>query len=170
MGPVVTMRSHGTGAPPWSFAARGEGVVIEGGALVFHPENIYLGDGVYVGHLAMLKGYHQNTMRIGGGTWIGQGAFLHSAGGIDISEDVGIGPGVKILTSQHRRDDPGAPIMHQPLDFAPVAVGAGCDVGANAVILPGVELGPRCQVGAGAVVTKSFPAGSVIAGVPAREL
>jgi len=38
------------------------------------------------------------------------------------------------------------------------------------VILKNVILGDRCVVGAGAVVTKTFPTGSVVAGVPARLL
>jgi acetyltransferase-like isoleucine patch superfamily enzyme len=33
-----------------------------------------------------------------------------------------------------------------------------------------VELGDRCVVGAGAVVTRSFPADSVVVGVPARPI
>jgi acetyltransferase-like isoleucine patch superfamily enzyme len=57
--------------------------------------------------------------------------------------------------------------MHQELEFKLVRIGKGCDIGANAVILPGVTLGDYCQVGAGAVVTKSFPAHSIVTGVPA---
>jgi acetyltransferase-like isoleucine patch superfamily enzyme len=34
--------------------------------------------------------------------------------------------------------------------------------------MPGVSLGDHCIVGTNAVVTKSFPAGSVLAGVPAK--
>lgn len=49
-------------------------------------------------------------------------------------------------------------------------LGNRCWIGAKAVILKDVELGDSCVVGAGAVVTKSFPAGSVIVGVPARIL
>ncbi|MGA4577388.1 hypothetical protein [Limisphaera sp. VF-2] len=36
--------------------------------------------------------------------------------------------------------------------------------------MPGVELGDDVIVGAGAVVTRSFPSGSVLVGVPARPL
>jgi acetyltransferase-like isoleucine patch superfamily enzyme len=38
------------------------------------------------------------------------------------------------------------------------------------VIMPGVKLGENCVVGANSVVTKSFEAGSVIAGAPAKLL
>ena len=78
-------RSHGDGSfRVDQFARCGPDCVFEAGVLVFHPENIELGANVYVGHQAILKGYHNNTMRIGDETWIGQQAFFHSAGGIDI--------------------------------------------------------------------------------------
>src|SRR4029078_11668784 len=95
-------RSHGTGAFSPSERARcGAGVVFEAGVLVFHPEHIEIGDDVYVGHQAILKAYHLNRMVIGARSWIGQQCFLHSAGGITVGARVGIGPGVKILTSTH---------------------------------------------------------------------
>jgi len=161
------MKSHGTGLGPWEFAQVGVDCVFETAALIFHPENIFLGDRVYVGHQAILKAYYKNTLTVGSGTWIGQQCFIHSAGGIEIGENVGIGPGVKILTSQHELLNPNVPIMHQQIEFAPVRIGKGCDVGANAVILAGVTLGDFCQVGAGAVVTRSFPDHSILTGVPA---
>ena len=54
--------------------------------------------------------------------------------------------------------------------FGPIEIGSRCFVGARSVLLPGTKLGDRCIVGAGAVVKGEFPAGSVIAGVPAREV
>lgn len=49
-------------------------------------------------------------------------------------------------------------------------IGANCFIGGRALILPGVEIGDGCVVGAGSVVTKSVPAGSLVAGNPARVL
>ena len=163
------LKSHGTGLPPWDFREIGDEVIFETGVLCFHPENITLGDEIYLGHYSILKGYYKNQMLIGSGSWIGQNAFLHSAGGLKIGKKVGIGPGVKILTSSHKLiEGINLPILDRPLEFAAVEIEDGCDIGANAVILPGVRLGKNVQVGAGAVVTKSYPNESVIKGVPAK--
>lgn len=168
---TVPRKSHGTGAFALEdFAALGKGVVLEPGVLVFHPETIRIGASVYVGHGTMLKGYYKGSMTIGDGTWIGQMCFFHSAGSITIGQNVGIGPGVKILTSAHRLDELDKPILHATLDFAPVVVDDDADIGVNAVILPGVTIGRGAQVGAGAVVTESVPPYAICAGVPAKVL
>jgi acetyltransferase-like isoleucine patch superfamily enzyme len=108
-------------------------------------------------------------MRIGDGTWIGQLAFLHAAGGLTIGARVGIGPGAKIITSTHQLPrDPALPIMDGALELAAVVLEDGCDVGVGAIVLPGVRIGRGAQIGAGAVVTRDVPAGAIAAGVPAR--
>ena len=63
--------------------------------------------------------------------------------------------------------------FHDFLNFSSVLsdkifIGANCQIGHGAIILHGVNLGDNVVVGAGSVVTKSFSAGSVIAGNPAR--
>lgn len=161
-------KSHGTGAGTVSdFKASGENIILEEGVLIFHPENISMGDNIYVGHQTILKGYYKNEMKIGSNTWIGQQCFFHAAGGIDIGESVGIGPGVKILTSTHQKATGDRPIIEEPISFRPVVIGSGSDIGVGAIILPGVTIGENCQIGAGAVVTKSIPNGCTAAGVPA---
>lgn len=164
-------RSHGTGEfSPSQFAKLGQGVVFERDVLVFHPENIEIADNVYVGHQSILKGYYKNRMSIGEGTWIGQQSFLHSAGGLTIGRHVGIGPGVRILTSTHDLDDVSRPILHGALTFSPVVIDDGADIGASAVILPGVRIGVGAQVGAGAVVASAVEDYAIVAGVPARPI
>ena len=138
--------------------------------MVFHPENLYVGRDVYVGHYALLKGYYNAEMHIGAGTWIGQQCFLHSAGGIRVGEKVGIGPGVRVLTSTHQEAGRATPILDSPLAFAPVVIEDHADIGVSATILPGVTIGRGAQVGAGAVVAEDVPAYAVVAGVPARVL
>lgn len=161
--------SHGTGKfDVKSFKSLGNNVVFEEGVLVFHPETITIGENVYIGHNAILKGYHKNEMIVGDHTWIGQGCFFHSAGGIRIGKSVGIGPMVKIISSVHRTDDLSLPILYQGVVFKEVIIGDGCDIGIGAIILPGVTIGEGAMIGAGAVVTKDISPYFVAAGVPAR--
>jgi len=164
-------RSHGSGFDyEGKLASLGKNVVIEDGVRIFFPEKVHIGSDVYIGHNSILKGYFDQTLKIGEGTWIGPQCFIYAAGGIDIGENVGIGPGVTIMSSGHQVLDSPEPILHMPLQFARVVLGDGCDIGANSVILMGVTIGSGVQIGAGAVVTRNIPAGAVAAGVPARIL
>jgi acetyltransferase-like isoleucine patch superfamily enzyme len=164
-------RTHGSGRfRVEDLASCGEGCVFEEGCLVFHPEHVHLGRDVYVGHQAILKGYFRNELRVGDGAWIGQQCFLHAAGGLTIGKHVGVGPGVKVLTSQHAEAGRDRPILHSPIATAPVVIEDDADLGVGAIVLPGVRIGRGAQVGAGAVVTRDVPAYAVVAGNPARIL
>lgn len=164
-------KSHGDGSFTISqFKKIGSNVIFEKDVLVFHPENIILGSNIYIGHQAILKGYHNNDLEIGDGTWIGQQCFFHSAGGLIIGRNVGIGPGVKIITSLHGEEGVNIPILHSKLAFQPVVVDDDADIGVGAIVLPGVSIGKGAQVGAGAVVTKDVPPYHVVAGVPAKTI
>ncbi len=167
--PVRT--SHGTGEVDRAqFRHLGHGVIIEPGVLVFHPDTIEIGDHVYVGHYTILKGHHLGSMSIGSGTWIGQQCFFHSAGGLIIGRNVGIGPGVKIITSFHAENGLEKPILHSRVEFAAVTIEDDSDIGVGAIVLPGVTIGRGVQIGAGAVVTSDIPPYSIAVGVPARVI
>lgn len=164
-------RSHGDGRfTEAQFLACGADCVFERGVMVFHPERIRLGDNVYVGHQTILKGYYRGEMAIGDGTWIGQQCFFHAAGDLRIGRNVGIGPGVRILTSAHEEAGRALPILHAPVALSPVVVGDDADIGVGSTILPGVRIGRGAQIGAGAVVAGDVPDYAVAAGVPARVL
>ncbi|HPK04460.1 MAG TPA: acyltransferase [Bacteroidales bacterium] len=164
-------KSHGDGSfAKNQFKKIGENVIFENGVMVFHPENISLGNNIYIGHQTILKAYYKNEFIIGDGTWIGQQCFFHSAGGINIGKNVGIGPGVKIITSMHDEEGINIPILHSKLVFKKVIIDDDADIGTGAVILPGVHIGKGVQIGAGAVVTSDVPDYHVVAGVPAKTI
>jgi acetyltransferase-like isoleucine patch superfamily enzyme len=163
--------SDGSGSfEPGDLGALGDGCVIEDGVLIWHPQTVRLGAGVYVGHRALLHGDTRGELVIGDDSWIGPDVYMHSAGSIRIGRKVGLGPRVSILTSTHEETAPPAAVIDAPLRFAPVEVGDGCDVGLGAILLPGASLGAGVQVGAGSVVAGEVPDGAIVAGVPARLL
>lgn len=90
---------------------------------------------------------------------------------ITIEDDVMLGSGVHIYINNHNFDRKDLPIIDQGhYPAKPVILHRGCWIGANSVILPGVEIGENTVIGAGSVVTKSFPSYIVAAGNPARIL
>ncbi len=162
-------KTHGDGSfDKKDFKYIGENVIIEKDVKIFHPENIILHDNVYIGHNTILKGYYKNTMEIGANTWIGQNCFFHSAGGILIESNVGIGPNVSILTSAHSLENLNGPILFQPVEFLEVKIFEGADIGVGSTILPGTTIGKMSQIGAMTLVNNDVPELCVFAGVPGK--
>jgi acetyltransferase-like isoleucine patch superfamily enzyme len=87
-----------------------------------------------------------------------------------IGDNVGWGPGARLLGSKHSGVPIDVPIIATDLLIAQVVIEADADIGVNAVIMPGVTIGRGAIVGAGAVVTKDVPAYSKVAGSPAQVI
>lgn len=162
---------HGDGKfQPEDFLSLGENVIFEEGILVFYPEHIEIGNNVYIGHNTILKGYHKNKMTIGDNTWIGQGCFFHSGGGLRIGNNVGVAPYVKIITSVHDETPISTPVINNKLIMKEVSIENGSDIGIGAILLPGVRIGEGAIVGAGSIVTGDIAPHTVVAGSPAKFL
>jgi UDP-2-acetamido-3-amino-2,3-dideoxy-glucuronate N-acetyltransferase len=82
--------------------------------------------------------------------------------GITLEDDVFIGPNVSFTNDLFPRSK-------QYLEkFLPTIVHRGASIGANATILPGLEIGRGAMIGAGAVVTRTVPPHAIVVGNPAR--
>ncbi|MFZ1545785.1 MAG: DapH/DapD/GlmU-related protein [Candidatus Nitrotoga sp.] len=147
----------------------GDSVRIGSDLSLLHPQTLTIGSGTYIGDQVCLHGRHDGACRIGERVWIGAQCYI-DARDLVIEDEVGIGPGVRILGSTHVGEPEQLPVIATELIIAPVRIGHGADVGVGAVILPGVSIGAGAIVGAGAVVTRNVPEGAVVAGVPARIL
>ncbi len=102
---------------------------------------------------------------------IGVDNFLQAAGWIKIGNDVLLGPGVKIWSSNHVFDDPYTPVSQQGYEEKQVLIGNNVWIGANCFIMPGAQIGDGCIVSAGSVVgAKTIPPYTVLAGNPARKI
>lgn len=138
-----------------SFCEYGHNVRIPAGCSFSGLENISVGSNVYFG---------VNTR------------VLTTKAKLIIGDHVMFGPGVTIVTGNHRTDVMGRYMCaindadKRPEDDQDVIIESDVWIGANATILKGVTIGRGSVIAAGAVVTKSFPHYSIIGGVPARLL
>ena len=158
--------------------AMGEGSVVWYPRIIVGPERITMGAGTRVwrhSNLSALKEYAgvqlNGRIELGDDVYVGGYAQIHSMGLVKIGDGSVLSEHVYISDIAHGMAVDRGPIMEQPLESkGPVIIGKKVFIGYGASVLPGVELGDSCIVGTRSVVTKSFPAGSVIGGVPARLL
>jgi len=90
---------------------------------------------------------------------------------IVIGDDVLIGAGVHIYVNDHKFDDITKTIAEQ--GYFPskgVEIANNVWIGANVIILSGVNVGTHSVIAAGSVVTKDVDSFSVYAGVPAKKI
>ncbi|MBV8091816.1 MAG: acyltransferase [Acetobacteraceae bacterium] len=147
----------------------GQGLKVAPGVGVRHPETFEIGDGVFIGEQAVIQGRFDGCCKIGNKVWIGPQSFL-DARDLVLGDEVGWGPGAKVLGSEHTGLPVDLPIIATDLRVAPVRVEAEADIGVNAVLLPGVTVGRGAIVGAGSIVTRDVPPYTKVAGVPARVI
>jgi acetyltransferase-like isoleucine patch superfamily enzyme len=126
----------------------GKGAVILSGFKVRNPQRITIGERFYCNY----------------------NFFVQGSGGVQIGNDVIVGPNVSIFSENHQFARRDVPINRQGTRCAPVSIGDDVWIGAGATILPGVTIGNGCVVAAGSVVTRSFEEFSVVGGVPARVI
>jgi len=103
-----------------------------------------------------------NMVKIGKQVTIMNGCLMMAAGGITIDDHALIAANVQLISNNHDLDD------RRIITCKPVHICRGAWVGAGATILPGVTVGEDAVVGAGSVVTHDVPAGTIVAGNPAR--
>jgi acetyltransferase-like isoleucine patch superfamily enzyme/dTDP-4-dehydrorhamnose 3,5-epimerase-like enzyme len=139
---ICETSSVGDGTSIWAFAH-----VLPGASI---GEGCNICDGVFI----------ENDVVVGSRVTVKSGVQLWD--GIRLEDDVFIGPNATFTND----DFPRSRQMREPMP--PTVVRQGASIGANATILPGLEIGKEAMVGAGAVVTRPVPPYAIVVGNPAR--
>ncbi len=126
---------------------------------------VRFGDKVTLNRYAYVQGGN-GGVRLGNRVEINNFSIVNGTGGVDIGDDTLIGPGVRIISYQHRYAR-GSTIRSQSVEAKPIRIGRDVWLGANSIILAGITIGDGAVVAAGAVVRDDVPANAVVAGVPA---
>lgn len=92
--------------------------------------------------------------------------------GVTIEDEAFIGHGVTFTNDLYPRATTGSGALQTGADWRviPTVVRRGASIGSGSTILCGIEIGEGAIVGAGSVVTKDVPAGTIVAGNPAKVL
>ena len=108
-----------------------------------------------------------DEIRVGRNVFINQNCTFYDLGGLDIGDDVMIGPNVSILTAGHPLD----PSQRRAATIGkPIAIERNVWIAAGATIVGGVTVGANSVIAAGSVVTRSVPPYTLAAGNPARAI
>lgn len=131
----------------WCGAKVGKNTEIFSSAKIIGGFNLIIGDGVFVGHDALIFGASGST--------------------IEIEDYAKVGSRAIVVTGSHKYGIE-YPSIAGPGTFENVMIREGASVGTNSVVLPGRTIGEKAHVAAGAVVTKDVPPMVRVGGVPAR--
>ena len=152
----------------------GEDVFISRNVEIRRPQLVKLGS-----HIAIDSGFYVTTaLEVGNYAHIGPYVVVigGAEGLLKIGHFTNIAAGSKIIcvsdifTGEGLITAPGIPKEFTHLKVAPVTLEDFANVGAGAIILPGVTLAQGSVVGAGAVVTENTEPWTIYIGNPARPL
>jgi acetyltransferase-like isoleucine patch superfamily enzyme len=108
-----------------------------------------------------------DEIRIGRNVFVNQNCTFYGLGGLEIADDVMIGPNVNIITASH----PLAPAeRHSATIGKRIVIEKNVWIAAGATIIGGVTIGENSVVAAGAVVTRNVPPNTLAGGNPARVI
>ena len=130
------------------FNSFGNNIVIDHGVWFGGPQNISIGDNVFIGKNAII-----NASR-GGHIYLGDGCA--------------IGANTTIITwNLDNLNNRGLIRSENKNTLKNVTIGRGVGVGYNATINPGVSLGEGCEVAANSVITRDVNPYEIVSGNPA---
>lgn len=157
----------------------GQDCKIMGPAKSIGGEYITIGDRFYGGSNCRIEAWERYKgqrftpqIRIGNDVKINSACHIGAINRIEIGNDVLFGSHVFITDHSHgnssEQEMEVPPDKRDLFSKGEVVIEDKCWVCENVIILPGVHIGYSSIIAAGAVVTKDVPAGTIVAGNPAR--
>jgi maltose O-acetyltransferase len=129
-----------------AFKTTGKNFQIASGVIINWSSNVVLGNDVFIGNNCWIQG----------------------RGGIQIDDEVLIGPFSVIATNNHTKK--GKSFRFGEGVIKPIYIGFGSWLGAHCIITSGVKIGNGVMVAAGSVVTTNIPDYKNVGGVPAKTI
>ena len=107
-----------------------------------------------------------DEIRVGRNVFVNQNCTFYDLGGLDIADDVMIGPNVSLITTGH----PLEPSQRRATVGKRIVIERNVWIAAGATVIGGVTVGENSVVAANSVVTKDVPPNTLVGGNPARVI
>ena len=91
--------------------------------------------------------------------------YIQANNGIVFGSNIELGPGVSIISSNHKGDN-----LREHVKGKPISIGNNVWIGANSTVLPEVSIGNNVIIGANSLVNKDIPSNSVAVGNPCKVI
>lgn len=139
----IVMRFRGFLVHP-SLLKCGKNFQIASGAMIIYPSRVSVGNNVYIAY----------------------GSWIQGVGGINLEDEVMLGPYTVLASSNHTKQNES--YRFSKGIHLPISIGHGAWIGAHVVVTAGIKIGNGSACAAGAIVTKDVPSNVVAGGVPAK--
>lgn len=113
---------------------------------------------------------HGFRIKCGKNFVVNSNTYINGVGEVEIGDNVLLGPNVVISSGEHQYSDVKKPVTLQKIIPKKIIIEDDVWIGANVVVMPGVEIAKGTVVGAGSIVTRSTEPYSVVVGVPAKKI
>lgn len=132
----------------WAGVKIGENVEIFSGVQIIGNGEVEIGDGVFLGHEAMI--------------------MVNEGSKVVVEDSAMIGTRSVLVTGFHPITTDGERIISREGTSSVVRVGKGASVSTQCLVLPGVSVGEMSIVASGATVAKDVPPYALVGGCPAK--
>lgn len=132
----------------WAGVKIGENVEIFSGVQIIGNGEVEIGDGVFLGHEAMI--------------------MVNEGSKVVVEDNCIIGTRTILVTGFHPITTEGERILSREGTSSQIRVCKGATVLTGSVVVPGVTVGKMALVGAGATVVKDVPPYALVGGCPAK--
>lgn len=141
-------------------------VTLSDGTVAWMPSSI--NPGAKIGKNCVIGMFTNVTGAVEIGEYTRIQGFCFIPMGVTIGKRVFVGPGVVFTNTKYPTVRFGPNSWERVYDK--ILVKDCANIGAGAIICPGVTIGERCMVAAGSVVTSDVPDGWLVKGNPARQI
>jgi acetyltransferase-like isoleucine patch superfamily enzyme len=125
-------------------------------------KNLYIYPNVYI--------IFSHKIKTGNRVAINTNTYIDGGGGIDIGNDVMIGPNCVLSSREHSFKRSDSPMIDQPIEVGKITIGDNVWVGANVFMKRNINVGTGSIIAAGSMVTKDVPKGTIFGGVPGKVI